>query len=262
MRYVIVGAGLWAALILPVGGADKANKKKANYQATQADYDALLQAQIAVGKVSDLASTDRTFTLQFPYQYLVAAGKAGGKGNSQVNSLLRQQKDILATRDPIKRMQRLEQLILKAKRLTAKGGRQPFKIKSSRKDFDLRAIEEVKVRVLKPPVEYDDKGNIKKHTAKELKELKGKDPKLPGYTADWDQLVDGQTVKVYLKPRKKKPATEKDKGAARDKDTEKKDKDKDADELEDDYRPLVKMVVILAEPDSNNNQPRKKGQDR
>src|SRR5262249_25799527 len=81
MRHAILGAGMWAALILPVGGAQN-TKKKADYQATQADYDALVQAQVAAGKVSALANNDRTFTLQLEYQYLVSTGKRGGKVNS------------------------------------------------------------------------------------------------------------------------------------------------------------------------------------
>jgi hypothetical protein len=246
MRQAILVAGLWAALILPVGSAQN-RKKKADYQATQADYDALVQAQIATGKVNTLASTDKTFTLQLDYQYLVATGKKGGKINSQVTSLLRQQEQIMAVRDPVKRLQRLQKLIRKAQQLQARGGRLPFKVKQGRKDFDLRAIDEVKVRVMQPPVEYDDQGNVKKYTAKELKELKGKDRKLPGYTSSWDQVADGQTVTVYLKPRTKKPAKEKD-------------KDKDSNEVEDDHRPLVKMVVILAEADES--KPRKKGKEK
>jgi hypothetical protein len=246
MRHAILGAGLWAALILPVGGAQN-TKKKADYQATQADYDALVQAQVAAGKVSALASTDKTFTLQLEYQYLVSTGKRGSKVNSQVTSLLRQQEQIMAVRDPVKRLQRLEKLIRKAQQLKARGGRLPFKVKQGRKDFDLRAIEDVKVRVMQPPVEYDDQGNVKKYTAKELKELKGKDRTLPGYTANWDQVADSQTVTVYLKPRTKKPAKDKD-------------KDKDTNEVEDDYRPLVKVVVILAEAD--DNKPKKKGKEK
>jgi hypothetical protein len=35
------------------------------------------------------------------------------------------------------------------------------------------------VRSLQPPVAFDDKGNVKKYTAQELKEMRG-DGKLPG----------------------------------------------------------------------------------
>ena len=58
--------------------------------------------------------------------------------------------------------------------------------------------EGVKVRFLRAPAAYDDKGHFRKRTAEELKELKGPDPKLPGYTADLGDLKNGQTVVVRL----------------------------------------------------------------
>ncbi|HEV2950401.1 MAG TPA: hypothetical protein VGX70_23680, partial [Gemmataceae bacterium] len=52
-----------------------------------------------------------------------------------------------------------------------------------------------------PPVAYDDKGNKKKYTAKELKELRG-DSKLEGYTAGFEDLKTNQYVKVSLVRKK------------------------------------------------------------
>jgi hypothetical protein len=77
----------------------------------------------------------------------------------------------------------------------------------------------MKVRTLSPPVDYDDKGNVKKYTAKELKKLRGKG-NLPGYPADFDSLREGQAVKVYLaKPKAaKKKAGKKGKANKKDKD--------------------------------------------
>jgi hypothetical protein len=67
----------------------------------------------------------------------------------------------------------------------------------SPKDYDLRAAEKIKVRTAVPPTEYDDKGNMKRWTVKELKNLK-KGSKLPGYPAEYDALRPNQTVAVYL----------------------------------------------------------------
>ncbi len=67
----------------------------------------------------------------------------------------------------------------------------------SPKDFELRAAEKIKVRTNSPPAEYDDKGNMKRWTVKELKKLK-KGSKLPGYPAEYDALRPNQTVLVYL----------------------------------------------------------------
>jgi len=62
----------------------------------------------------------------------------------------------------------------------------------------LQAAADVKVRSLQPPVLFDAKGKPRPPTAKELKELKGPDPNLPGYTADFVLLKPGLPVEVYL----------------------------------------------------------------
>lgn len=98
-------------------------------------------------------------------------------------------------------------------------------------DITLVPTDDLKVRVLTPPVVFDDKGRPKRYSAKELKELKG-EGNLPGYTADLESLHPNQTVLLYLM-RKKKPA--KKEGAL------------EKDGLDDD-KPLVRMIVILAEP--------------
>jgi hypothetical protein len=67
----------------------------------------------------------------------------------------------------------------------------------SPKDIELRAAEKIKVRTAVPPTEYDDKGNMKRWSLKELKTLK-KGSKLPGYPAEFDALRPGQMLAVYL----------------------------------------------------------------
>jgi hypothetical protein len=63
---------------------------------------------------------------------------------------------------------------------------------------ELPAADDLKVRVLYPPPATDEKGNPKRYTAKELKALKGPGNEW-GYTADFDSLKPGQTVRFYLK---------------------------------------------------------------
>src|SRR5262249_29197676 len=62
------------------------------------------------------------------------------------------------------------------------------------KDIKLEPTEDMKVRWYKPPLTYDDNGKPKKLTAKELKELKGPNKKLVGYTATADNLKVNQIV--------------------------------------------------------------------
>ena len=98
-------------------------------------------------------------------------------------------------------------------------------------EASLRLVDNAKYRIATPPVEYDDKGNIKKYTAKELAALRGTGG-LPGYTADKDQLRVGKIFEVYL-------AGTGTKGPARKKD--------DDELLAAPNRPEVVMVLILQE---------------
>jgi hypothetical protein len=111
-------------------------------------------------------------------------------------------------------------------------------------DFDLEPADGMIVRTMVLPDQFDDKGKPKKYTAKDLKELRGPDPNLPGFKADRDSLKNGEVVTVYLM-RKKQTAPAK--AAPKDKDRKEKDNDKAADE---DNKPKIRMIVIRAEPKS------------
>jgi hypothetical protein len=120
----------------------------------------------------------------------------------------------------------------------------------SNKVVDVRAVDGIKVRSLYPPQAFDDRGNIKKWTAKQLVKLKGKS-RLPGYPSDMDALKIGQTVEVYLAkttpPIKTGPPT---KLAAKSKEAKAKPKFNDEDDAValPKNQPEVVMIVILAEP--------------
>jgi len=104
--------------------------------------------------------------------------------------------------------------------------------KEEAKTVDLQVGPDMKVRMAEPPVGFDEKGTVKKYTAKELKELKGPDPKLPGYTATAVNLAQDQIVTVYL---------------AKKKDTAK-PTPKDKDDKVGENRPQVTMILIREEP--------------
>jgi hypothetical protein len=104
------------------------------------------------------------------------------------------------------------------------------------KDYEFQAIDDIKVRLNNPPVQFDDKGRPKKYTAKELKELKGNDPKLPGYQGEFGDLKQDQIVQVTLVKKKDAPRQPVKKG-----------KDAEADLLAD-HLPEISMVLVLAEP--------------
>jgi hypothetical protein len=116
--------------------------------------------------------------------------------------------------------------------------RNMYKYDKKTNDVEYAIMEEppVKVRVMTPPVTFDDNGVIKKHTNEELKKLKG-DSSLPGYPGEFSELRNGQMVSLTLlrnkdaKPPAPMPGV------------------KPADlDLTGDYMPHVSMIVITAEP--------------
>ena len=63
---------------------------------------------------------------------------------------------------------------------------------------EFQLTEKAKVRTTLLPDPFDDKGNPKKYTRKELDDLKGKDKTLPGYESTLGDLRAGQTVQLTL----------------------------------------------------------------
>lgn len=71
------------------------------------------------------------------------------------------------------------------------------KVEFRDKNVEFSCYEAVRVRIQEPALTFDDKGGIKKYTAEELKELKGKE-ELWGYPADLEAVQPGRRVKVFL----------------------------------------------------------------
>jgi hypothetical protein len=69
-------------------------------------------------------------------------------------------------------------------------------------DVEIQTVDDVVVRRMKPKEEFDDNGKPRKLTAAEEREQKGKDPNLPGYNADVNDLANGQIVKLKLLKKK------------------------------------------------------------
>jgi hypothetical protein len=66
------------------------------------------------------------------------------------------------------------------------------------KQVKLSVIDGVQVRARLLPIAFDEKGAPRKLTQDEVKELRGNDPKVPGYAADYFDLKAGQAVIIYL----------------------------------------------------------------
>ncbi|HYT89806.1 MAG TPA: hypothetical protein VEL76_13945 [Gemmataceae bacterium] len=151
--------------------------------------------------------------------------------------LVQQQQAYAAARN-LQQRQQAVQKVQEIQGQMAQAQREMYKYKDVTDDHKLRAAENIKVRSYTPPLDYDEKGNVKKYTAEELKALRGTEG-LPGFTIEWDAVRTGQIVHVYL-ARPAAPIKGNDK------------KGKKIDEIDEattiQARPTVVMIMILQEP--------------
>jgi hypothetical protein len=141
-----------------------------------------------------------------------------------------------ANPDPRQRIQAIQQ----AQVQMAQAKQNVYTYEQKSQDLELQTTEDVKVRMAKPPEQFDEKGKVKKYTRKELQELKGPDPKLPGYQGEFSDLRQEQVVSVNLVKNKDAPKVRPRPKAG-------KDADADVDLLAN-YLPQVSMVMILRDP--------------
>src|SRR5262249_15183693 len=78
----------------------------------------------------------------------------------------------------------------------------PNMVKEEQVKMLFEPIDDLIVRLGQLPPIVDDKGKPRKYTDKEKRELKGPDPKLPGYTGSMADLKNDQVVTVYLQKKK------------------------------------------------------------
>jgi hypothetical protein len=153
-------------------------------------------------------------------------------------------------------MVRLQQAELRAMQQQMQAIQRMYKVVDATKNVDFQSEEAVKVRTMVLPEQFDDKGNIKKYTAAELRQMKGKDVNLPGYESSVEALKPGQVVQVYLGYHRK-AAPAKLTTAADNKDAPK-DAEKPApkDPVADpttEHKMQVKIIVILQDSDGTAN---------
>jgi hypothetical protein len=155
-----------------------------------------MEKMVRLGEVSGILTKlggDRTLTLKVTLRYLEP--NASAFQNRQ--NLLRRQMEIMRNRNPLERQRQMAQLANDI----AKNELNLYKPKEVQKDLEVVATEKVKVRSLQPPLAFDDKGNPRKYTQQELRDLKG-EGHLPGYMSDYDSLRTGQAVTVRVAQKK------------------------------------------------------------
>jgi hypothetical protein len=284
MRSILLGVGLLLGLLLLAGDVNGQRKKGGKRKdqtrervATDEDYVALGYYKEVFGKLLELQE-NKSMKLKVEYQLLEPKDpsempKVKGKGQKQIQQqrlqqqLLREYQKILNAKNPYDQLVRLQQFQNRVMALQAADAQKqfqaaldprnnPFKPVKYSVEFELPIVPDVRVARATLPVEYDDKGNVVEYTKDELK--KRKDPKMPGFTAKFEDLQVGQIIKVYLRKPKKTKATDKDKDkdkdAAKDKEEAKdklKDevKDKASEETKDKAKDAVKEEVKAAGKD-------------
>lgn len=123
-----------------------------------------------------------------------------------------------------------------------------YRVDRRTQDIELQVQDEVVVRTARPHEQFDDKGKPRRLTKAELKELKGPDPKVPGYKAEFGDLAVDQIVQVTLV--KKKTAGPKVAAKPKPK-TKEKEKDSEGEapvDLLGDNLPQISMIMILMDP--------------
>jgi hypothetical protein len=214
-----------AVFAVPTFAADKKNDKNAPPPVPTADSDTLPPGNFT-GKLKSPPGSDGSFVVAVEYQHLVLkpANKLPKNPTPQLQAVIKDQAKVaqlqtkVATaktaKGQVTAMQQLQAAMAIAQlHLAAIPPQQsPYNVQTDTKDVTFHAAETVKVRFTQPPSAFDEKGNPKKYTADELKELKGTgaDAKLIGYAGSIDKLTSGMPVRVTTianKPKKeeKKP---------------------------------------------------------
>jgi hypothetical protein len=228
MQIRLPGVMLVLGLALPAFAADP---PKAGDKPDQSQKLVSLGEMTGVLKKTD--GSEAGLTLHVTLKYLEPnAGAELALAREQQEVLLRQ-RQIMMTRNPVWRQQELMALVQEVQRMQ-RDKQNLLRVKQLQKDVEIQPADDMKVRSLHPPVAFDEKGNPKKYTAQELKEMRG-DGKLPGYAAELTGLQDGQVVTVRL---------------ARKKDTAKPKDPKDKKNAPADEKPLATVIIIVAGPQS------------
>jgi hypothetical protein len=179
----------------------------------------MMKAGSVVGKVLNAMESKKSIRLQLTIPY--------GKLNpGALQSLQQAQINLMRATSP--------QGVLQAQQQIARAQATLVEIRTTTKEVEWTAADDVKVRMANPPVQFDDRGQPKKYTQKELREMRGEDKLFP---AEFSDLKQDQIVQVTLVRKKGVPPRR----------PVKKGKDVDPDLLAD-YLPQMAKIVILAEP--------------
>ena len=244
-RYLGTVPILALVLALPAAAAPPKNQGKPK---NVLDADQLASGQFT-GALLSAPGSDRTFTVRVQYQQIQLkpnalrnANNQTAHANRQLQQIARLEQQMARSRNPAQQLAQIQRILAQVQLGQLRAQQNLYTVVNRTQDIEFQAEENVKVRTMELPEQFDEKGNIKKYTREELKQLKGKDTHLPGYESAFEGLRAGQLVQVTLAAHKtKKPTTSP--GDAKDKPTP----DKAAPDKDTEKHKQVRLIVILKE---------------
>lgn len=236
---------------------DKKGAKTTQFPAEPKDYVAIQSAKEIAGTVQGADGKSITLRIDIPHyeknpNYKPPANNGNNNAMNSINQhnnrIAQLQQQLATSKTAQQRNQHLQQIAHEQNLLQQAMARmqqqqaktntnpnnQPFKVVNDHKDFDLDFTEKVIVRKMFLESGYDDKGNLIEYTKDKIAKLKGDDPKLPGYTAKFDDIQPGMVAKLMLVPVKNASKA----------DPKAKDDETLVGAVE---RPTVRMVILMAE---------------
>jgi hypothetical protein len=180
----------------------------------------MIAAGQLIGKITSVEESKKIIRLRVTYE-------VGKINQGEANALAQAQANLLKAKNLQERINAQVEI--------AKHEANLITYEKKHQDVELHTAEDFKVRLPNPPVQFDEKGQVKKLTPKELKDLKG-DSKLAGFPGEFSDLHNDQLVSVTLIKKKDAPRPKPAKG-----------KDTDVDLLAD-HLPQVSVVLVISEP--------------
>ena len=199
MHRFLFGCGLF--LLLAAAGAALADDKPAPKDKPDPPAEKYVRIGAVRGVVQNTPGEDGVVTIKVTIRYLEPNVQAQQNLVREEQQLLARQAAAMYIRNPIQRHQEFVNIYQAAQNL---GRENLFNVKEVQKDVEFETVDETKYRTAVLPVAFDDKGDVKKYTPDEIKELKGTEH-LPGYAAERGALHSGQPVVIAAARRK--PAT-------------------------------------------------------
>src|SRR6266542_1079194 len=173
----------------------------------------LIKAGEVAGELVSVEPTKNSIKVKVPLRY-------SELNQGAVNGLMQAQIDLRNARD--------YNGVYNARRAMAKHLSELYTIKTSSIEIPVDAADECKVRMAQPKAVFDDMGNVKKLSAKDLAALRGKDRL---FDAEFSDLSPGQLIRVTLVKPKTVPTGPKTK-----------------DDLKfDDYKLQASRIIILSQ---------------